>query len=179
MSVNTILWGHCQALFECRLGCVCAAKPGIFPLWPLKKKHVATSSSSQRRKQAQRSLETCPGSHSYKEKSQDLNPGCLLLIHQCYCFWMVLAGPKIQWCSQPGGHGVTGGQGSQRGLAMAGVRGWIHSWTLICLPFLGNRGEVRAGGPSVAVEDDLGQCVFLVIFTWKFTKYKALILNWA
>lgn len=128
-------------LFECRLGCVCATKPGIFPLWPLKKKHVATSSSSQTRKQAQRSLETCPGSHSYKEKSQDLNPGCLLLIHQCYCFWMVLAGPKIQWCSQPGGHGVTGGQGNQRGLAMAGVRGWIHSWTLICLPFLGNQGR--------------------------------------
>ena len=51
------------------------------------------------------------------------------------------AGPKIQRCSQPGGHGVTRGQGSQRALAMAGVSGWIHSWTLICLPFLDNRGR--------------------------------------
>lgn len=59
------------------------------------------------------------------------------------------AGPKIRQCSQPGGHSVTGGQRSQRGLAMAGVRGWIHSWTLICLPFLGNQGQ-RWGRGSVS-----------------------------
>ena len=128
-------------LFECYLGCVCAAKPGIFPLWPLKKKRVATSSSSQRRKTGTETFRNLPRvtqllreEPRFKPRLSTLNPPMLLLLNDaCWAKDTTVRPARRARCHRRPGESERPGHGRSE---------WLNpQLDPHCLPVLGNRGR--------------------------------------